>query len=268
MSTTDAALVLNRVNSTSANTRSPVSTNRSMSLPPTKSTSSSTSPYSRSASIIATTFRPTSIGRTNPIQTSTELSGSSRASSNLTNLSASRSSSVQTSTRLVSSSSSASTSSLTSPSLTASATSGATVEFIQSTLKSHNTARAQYGASSLTSNSNLYLATQQWANACVFQHSGGNYGENLAAAAPQGISVQQGVNMWMAEASQYNYSNPTFSSSTGHFTQVVWKSTTSVACAIATCNFLGNGTGYLVCRYDPPGNYLGQFAQNVGRTSS
>ncbi|KAJ3860063.1 CAP domain-containing protein, partial [Lentinula novae-zelandiae] len=53
---------------------------------------------------------------------------------------------------------------------------------------------------------------------------------------------------------------PTFSSSTGHFTQVVWKSTTSVACAIATCNFLGNGTGYLVCRYDPPGNYLGQFA--------
>lgn len=170
MSTTDAALVLNRVNSTSANTRSPVSTNRSMSLPPTKSTSSSTSPYSRSASIIATTFRPTSIGRTNPIQTSTELSGSSRASSNLTNLSASRSSSVQTSTRLVSSSSSASTSSLTSPSLTASATSGATVEFIQSTLKSHNTARAQYGASSLTSNSNLYLATQQWANACVFQH--------------------------------------------------------------------------------------------------
>ncbi|KAJ3882027.1 CAP domain-containing protein [Lentinula edodes] len=266
MSTTDAALILNRVNSTSANTRSPVSTNRSMSMSSTRSTSTSAS--SRSASIISTISRPTSTGRTNPVQTSTKLSSSSRASSSLTNLSASRSSSVQTPTRLVSSSSTTSTSSLTSPSLTASATSGATVEFIQSTLNSHNSARAQYGASSLTWNSNLYPATQQWASACVFQHSGGNYGENLAAAAPQGISVQQGVNMWMAEASQYNYSNPTFSSSTGHFTQVVWKSTTSVACAIATCNFLGNGTGYLVCRYDPPGNYLGQFAQNVGRPSN
>ncbi|KAJ4494643.1 CAP domain-containing protein [Lentinula edodes] len=252
MSTTDAALILNRVNSTSANTRSPVSNNRSMSMSSTRLTSTSAS------------SRPTSTGRTNPVQTSTELSSSSRASSSLTNLSASRSSSVQTPTRLVSSSSSTPTSSLTSPSLTASATSGATIEFIQSTLNSHNTARAQYGASSLTWNSNLYPATQQWASACVFQHSGGNYGENLAAAAPQGISVQQGVNMWMAEA----YSNPTFSSSTGHFTQVVWKSTTSVACAIATCNFLGNGTGYLVCRYDPPGNYLGQFAQNVGRLSN
>ncbi|KAJ3887050.1 CAP domain-containing protein [Lentinula edodes] len=260
MSTTDAALILNRVNSTSANTRSPVSTNRSMSISSTRSTSTSAS--SRSASIIPTISRPTSTGRTNPVQTSTELSSSSRASSSLTNLSASRSSSGQTPTRLVSSSSSTSTSSLTSPSPTASATSGATVEFIQSTLNSHNTARAQYGASSLTWNSDLYPATQQWASA------GGNYGENLAAAAPQGISVQQGVSMWMAEASQYNYSNPTFSSSTGHFTQVVWKSTTSVACAIATCNFLGNGTGYLVCRYDPPGNYLGQFAQNVGRPSS
>ncbi|KAH7872283.1 CAP domain-containing protein [Lentinula edodes] len=225
-------------------------------------TSSTTFASSKSASSIPTNPRPTSTTRTSSVQTLTKLSSSSTAASRLTNFSFSRTSSVQTLTRLVSSS--VSTSSLTSSSQTASATSGATVEFIQSTLNSHNSARAQYGASSLTWNSNLYPATQQWANACVFQHSGGNYGENLAAAAPQGISVQQGVNMWMAEV----YSNPTFSSSTGHFTQVVWKSTTSVACAIATCNFLGNGTGYLVCRYDPPGNYLGQFAQNVGRPSN
>ncbi|KAJ3790196.1 CAP domain-containing protein [Lentinula aff. detonsa] len=178
------------------------------------------------------------------------------------------------------------TTSLPSSNPSTSAISGATQSFVQATLNSHNIARAQYGASPLTWNSNLYPGTQQWANACVFQHSGGNYGENLAAAAPQSITVQQGVNLWMTEASMYNCkvqficptsqikahhptdSNPTFSSSTGHFTQVVWKSTTSVACATASCNFLGNGTGYLVCRYDPPGNYLGQFAQNVGRPSS
>ncbi|KAJ3807680.1 CAP domain-containing protein [Lentinula aff. lateritia] len=233
-----------------------------MSTPSTRLTISTTFASSSSASSIATISRPTSTTGTNSFQTPTKLSSSSTATSSLINFGFRRTSSVQTPTRFVTSS--ALTSSLTSSSQTASATSGATTEFIQSTLNSHNTARAQYGASSLTWSSNLYPAAQQWANACVFQHryAGGNYGENLAAAAPHGISVQQGVDMWMAEACAYSnqYSNPTFSSSTGHFTQVVWKSTISVACAIATCNFLGNGTGYSVCRYDPPGNYLGQFA--------
>ncbi|KAJ4482498.1 CAP domain-containing protein [Lentinula aciculospora] len=198
--------------------------------------------------------------------TSTTASITIRATSTSRSTFQSLTSTIQTPTKPPGGSST--TSSHTSSSATIAATSGATQDFIQATLNTHNTARSKYGASPLTWNTGLYSATQQWANACVFQHSGGNYGENLAAAAPQGITAQQGVNMWMAEASQYNYSNPNFSSATGHFTQVVWKSTTSVACAIANCNFLGNGTGYLVCRYDPPGNYYGQFAQNVGRPSS
>lgn len=54
----------------------------------------------------------------------------------------------------------------------------------------------------------------------------------------------------------------------GGFTQVVWKSSTQVACAQADC---AAGTIYnqkstlTVCRYSPPGNMQGQFAQNVGR---
>ncbi|MEI9851281.1 MAG: CAP domain-containing protein [Sphingomonas sp.] len=42
----------------------------------------------------------------------------------------------------------------------------------------------------------------------------------------------------------------------GHYTQMVWWSTTHVGCAVA-----GNGArDYLVCRYSPRGNWIGQSA--------
>jgi hypothetical protein len=40
----------------------------------------------------------------------------------------------------------------------------------------------------------------------------------------------------------------------GHYTQIVWRNTTAVGCAL-----VGNGTNdYLVCRYSTPGNIYGQ----------
>jgi hypothetical protein len=57
----------------------------------------------------------------------------------------------------------------------------------------------------------------------------------------------------------------------GHFTQIVWKSTTAVGCYTADCsssglqNVGGNVQPYFtVCNYAPPGNFIGQFAPNVG----
>ncbi|KAF8884871.1 CAP domain-containing protein [Mucidula mucida] len=137
------------------------------------------------------------------------------------------------------------------------------------TVSAHNAARAEYGANALTWNDDLNAGAQSWANACQFQHSGGNYGENLYASTGQGGNpIQSAVDSWMSEASNYDYNNPVFSSDTGHFTQVVWKSTTSVACAVGQCaagTIFGDASQYVVCRYPPPGNYEGQFAQNVGR---
>ena len=40
----------------------------------------------------------------------------------------------------------------------------------------------------------------------------------------------------------------------GHYTQMIWKNTTGVGCALAT----GRAWDVLVCRYDPPGNYMGE----------
>jgi hypothetical protein len=79
-------------------------------------------------------------------------------------------------------------------------------------------------------------------------------GENLAS----GATGKNGVDMW------YNEINLTpgkqglvssFSGGTGHYTQVVWKETTDLGCAV-------NGR-LLVCMYGQGGNMGGQFTKNV-----
>lgn len=135
----------------------------------------------------------------------------------------------------------------------------------------HNQARARYGARPVTWNSGLYSSTVSYAQACKFVHSDsqGKYGENLyAGTGNPGPGIADAVQSWMSEASKYDYSKPGFSAATGHFTQVVWKSTTQVTCALANCpanTIFPAPSHYIVCRYTPPGNYQGQFPQNVGR---
>jgi len=55
----------------------------------------------------------------------------------------------------------------------------------------------------------------------------------------------------------------------GHFSQIVWKSTTQVGCATQYCpNGLANTGGdvspyFTVCNYSPPGNFEGEYGANV-----
>lgn len=65
--------------------------------------------------------------------------------------------------------------------------------------------------------------------------------------------------MWYNEISLYNFAKGEFSSATGHFTQLVWKSSTKLGLGLAY-----NGIKYyVVANYQAPGNYLGQFLTNV-----
>ncbi|KAM0755915.1 PR-1-like protein [Meredithblackwellia eburnea MCA 4105] len=137
-------------------------------------------------------------------------------------------------------------------------------------LKTHNDFRALHGANPLVWSDTLAAAAQTWANKCVWQHSMGAvgpYGENLAATAGYASTIADGINMWSAEAKDYDPSNPQYS----HFTQEVWKSTTTLGCAQATCPAGGlfdasyGPWTFYVCEYDPPGNILGKanFDANV-----
>lgn len=84
--------------------------------------------------------------------------------------------------------------------------SGATSQSdIDQYLSAHNTIRAQHGASALTWSDNLAAKAQQWANNCVFQHSGGTlgaFGENLAAGTGGSYNIASAVKSWTDEVSE------------------------------------------------------------------
>ena len=159
---------------------------------------------------------------------------------------------------------------------------------MQDVLNLHNTLRARHGASPLSWDASLASAAQEWANRCVFQHSGGG-GENLAqyfSTPVQAVQVcrmagllwltsvllhaAQGPGMhgpahttrthmhayarahltqaWYDEIRYYDYSAGSFSEATGHATQLLWKGSTQLGCGWAPSCQL------FVCRYSPPGD--------------
>ncbi|KAG7451816.1 PR-1-like protein [Guyanagaster necrorhizus] len=137
--------------------------------------------------------------------------------------------------------------------------------FRSAILDTTNSYRSAHGASALTWDDTLASYALQHTQSCVFEHSGGLYGENLAAGY---ASASASVAAWGDEGAEYSCSNPGFSSATGHFTQLVWKSTTKVGCGRVDCNG-SNGTPgwYLTCEYSPAGNIIGDnnqyFIDNV-----
>ena len=57
-----------------------------------------------------------------------------------------------------------------------------------------------------------------------------NSSENIAAGTGT-FTVTDAINAWTSESSSYDPNNPVAS----HFTQVVWKGSTQLGCAVFTC---------------------------------
>jgi hypothetical protein len=100
----------------------------------------------------------------------------------------------------------------------------------------------------------------------LFQHSKTQlYGENLAWFQGYGTDVmtliKKSIDNWYNEISLYDFNNPTFSSETGHFTCLVWKSSTRFGMGISLDTT--NNTVDVTMNTSPPGNVMGQFAENV-----
>jgi pathogenesis-related protein 1 len=136
----------------------------------------------------------------------------------------------------------------------------------QEALSTHNQFRAIHHAPPLIWDDTLANYAKHYASQCVFKHSHSPYGENLAAGYP---TISAGINAWYAEQKKYSYFWPGFSYKTGHFTQVVWKSTERLGCAFVLCDGKNSKNGrpwhYLVCEYNPPGNMnsMSYFRENV-----
>merc|ERR1711871_712510 len=83
-------------------------------------------------------------------------------------------------------------------------------------------------------------------------------GENLAWGTTPGTTSVGGVKMWYDEINLTPGKQgvvTTFSGGTGHYTQVVWKETTDLGCAV--------NQNLLVCQYGVGGNMMGTYESNV-----
>jgi uncharacterized protein YkwD len=157
--------------------------------------------------------------------------------------------------------------------------------FRQTALAAHNATRAMFsngGVQPLTESDSLNTGAQEYAMRLAElgdlvhspRESRPGVGENLAVlestrmVGPAEVATRT-VGGWAGEAVSYDYNRPGANFfSTGHFTQMVWKSSTTVGCGYA----IGSRTDpdgtkfnsyYVVCRYSPSGNVVGQYEANV-----
>jgi uncharacterized protein YkwD len=97
------------------------------------------------------------------------------------------------------------------------------------TFRAHKQYRALHGLAQLSWNTTIADFAQDWCGQLAkndsFKHSeGSGYGENLYKATGANSATYAGwkaVTDWYEEINDYDYSNPVFSSETGHFTQVM-----------------------------------------------
>lgn len=139
----------------------------------------------------------------------------------------------------------------------------ALTEVEQQLLTTHNQLRKQHQSPPLHWDAKLAQYAQNYAEQCQFRHSKGPYGENLATGY---ATPKKAVQIWYDESKLYSYQRPGFSMDTGHFTQLVWKNSTKLGCAMVSCDGKNGTPGdYVVCEYNPPGNVVapGYFEENV-----
>lgn len=142
--------------------------------------------------------------------------------------------------------------------------------FEQRTLAAHNRERASLGIAPLEWDENLASNAADWADYLThvghLTHSPENpydpdpQGENLWAGTAGYYNAESMVGLWIAEKRNFKPGIFPANSRTGnledvgHYTQVAWRSTHKVGCALAR----GRSDEFMVCRYSEGGNVIGE----------
>lgn len=151
--------------------------------------------------------------------------------------------------------------------------------YAQMVVDHHNLHRANHSVPDLQWDESLASCAATIAASCVYAHNvdvdGGGYGQNIAAGVP-GNNVSAVITNLFYNGEEplytgYGQPDPDMSQfeAWGHFSQIVWKATTTVGCATQYCpGGLGNTGGgvspyFTVCNYKGPGNYAGEYGDNV-----
>ena len=131
--------------------------------------------------------------------------------------------------------------------------------FLREMLSAHNQTRAKADVPPLVWSVSLATRAQEWANHLLgqmqfYHRPNSNLGENLFEIIGGTLSPAEVVGNWASEARDYNYRTNSCRGTCGHYTQLVWRTTREVGCAIAR----GQDREVWVCNYDPPGNWIGE----------
>lgn len=131
----------------------------------------------------------------------------------------------------------------------------------------HNRVRSDVGVAPVSWSKKITAYSTAWAehlakSGCSMEHRPRNgkwkqiYGENIFMGTAGYFSVADAVRSWESEKAEYKYGpvNEKTWYPTGHYTQVVWRSSKTIGCGKSLCN----GNMIVVCNYDPPGNYMGE----------
>ena len=139
------------------------------------------------------------------------------------------------------------------------AASGNASAFARDMLAAHNEVRARVGVPKLVWSAHLAALAQEWANTLLtrrqfFHRRSSAYGENLYEIMGATVTPAEVANDWASESRNYSYSSNTCRGVCGHYTQIVWRQTQEVGCAVAG----DRKREVWVCNYNPPGNWAGQ----------
>lgn len=140
----------------------------------------------------------------------------------------------------------------------------------QRLLAAHNRERDQLGIPHLAWNEGLARDAAAWGQYLTrigyLEHYPDNpndpdpQGENLWAGTKGYYSLEDMVGLWIAEKKHFrdgvfpDNSNTRRLEDIAHYTQVMWRTSTDVGCAVAH----GRYDDFLVCRYSEGGNVLGE----------
>ena len=141
-------------------------------------------------------------------------------------------------------------------------------DFAARVLALHNHERAAVGAPPLAWDARLAEAAAAYGPALADRgrlvHSPAasrpGQGENLWMGSAGAFSIEEMIGSWAAERSLFvpgtvpNVSRSGHFSDVGHYTQMIWRATTRIGCALHR----GRTADYLICRYAPAGNVIGQ----------
>jgi uncharacterized protein YkwD len=126
-------------------------------------------------------------------------------------------------------------------------------------LAAHNTFRRHLKLPPLQWSDRLAKAAQSWADTLIkqgkfYHQSQTGQGENLFEMRGGSATPEDVVQDWVSESLDYDYPSGRCYSVCGHYTQIVWRSTVDVGCAVAR----SGAREVWACRYSPPGNVVGQ----------